>query len=152
MAGLWYEELDGGMVIEHPQRRTVTEMDNILFNSLTLNPQPLHIDEEFSKSSPHGTRIFNAVFTLGLVTGIPVFETTLGTTIGQLAFEEITFPKPVFHGDTIHVVTTILDKRPSSSRPGEGIVRFEHRGMNQRDELVCYVRRVALMAMRPVAQ
>jgi acyl dehydratase len=149
MAGLWYEELEVGMVIRHPQRRTVTETDNTLFNALTLNPQPLHIDEEFAKTSPFGTRIVNSVFTLGLVTGIPVFETTLGTTIGNLGFDEIIFPRPVLHGDTIAVETEILDKRPSRSRPGEGIVNFAHRGTNQRGEIVCQVKRTALMAMRP---
>ena len=149
MTGLWYEELEIGMVIAHPIRRTVTEADNLLFNALTLNPQPLHLDEEFARTSPFGTRIVNSIFTLGLVTGISVFETTLGTTIGNLGFEEVTFPKPVRHGDTISVETEVLEKRPSKSRPGEGIVRFEHRGHNQRDEVVCVARRVALMAMRP---
>jgi acyl dehydratase len=149
MAGMWYEELEVGMVIRHAQKRTVTETDNVLFNALTLNPQPLHIDEEFSKNSPYGTRIVNSVFTLGLVTGIPVFETTLGTTIGNLGFQEISFPGPVLHGDTIAVETEILDKRPSKSRPGEGIVSFAHRGTNQRGEVICVVRRTALMSMKP---
>jgi acyl dehydratase len=152
VAGLWFEELEPGLVIKHPQRRTVTEADNVLFNSLTMNPQPLHLDEEFAKTQPLGTRVMNAVFTLGLVTGIPVFETTLGTTIGHLAFEEISFPRPVLHGDTISVETEILERRLSSSRPGEGIVRFAHRGYNQRGEVVCLVRRVALMAMRPASE
>ncbi|HWE57410.1 MAG TPA: MaoC family dehydratase [Acidimicrobiales bacterium] len=149
MAGMWYEELEVGLVIKHAQTRTVTETDNVLFNALTMNPQPLHVDEEFSKGSPYGTRIMNSVFTLGLVTGIPVFETTLGTTIGNLGFQEISFPKPVLHGDTISVETEILDKRPSKSRPGEGIVSFAHRGTNQRGEVICVVRRTALMAMKP---
>lgn len=151
MAGMWYEELEVGMVIQHAQRRTITETDNVLFNALTLNPQPLHIDEEFSKGSPYGTRIMNSVFTLGLVTGIPVYETTLGTTIGNLGFQEINFPRPVLHGDTIAVETEILDKRPSKSRPGEGIVQFAHRGKNQRDEVICEVKRTALMAMKPTS-
>jgi acyl dehydratase len=149
MAGLWYEELEVGMIIPHAQRRTVTETDNVLFNALTMNPQPLHLDEEFSRVSPFGTRIVNSVFTLGLVTGISVFETTLGTTVGNLGFDDVSFPRPVRHGDTISVETEVLEKRPSKSRPGEGIVRFAHRGTNQRGELVCVVKRTALMAMRP---
>ena len=137
------------MTVRHPQRRTVTETDNVLFNSLTMNPQPLHLDEEFAKTSAMGTRVMNGVFTLGLVTGIPVYDTTLGTTVAHLSFEECTFPRPVLHGDTIHVESEVLERRASASRPGQGIVRFEHRGMNQSDELVCLVRRTALMLMRP---
>ena len=137
------------MVIRHPMTRTVTEADNVLFNALTMNPQPLHLDEEYSKGTTFGTRIVNSIFTLGLVTGISVYDTTLGTTVGNLGFEEVTFPRPVRHGDTITVETEVLDRRPSKSRPGEGIVTFAHRGINQHGDVVCAVRRTALMAMRP---
>lgn len=148
MAGMFFEDFEVGAVIRHETTRTVTETDNVLFNSLTMNPQPLHLDEHFSAGTMFGTRIVNSVFTLGLVVGIPVSETTLGTTLGNLGFTEITFPAPVKHGDTLHVETQVLDKRPSNSRPGTGIVQFEHRGLNQDDVLVCQVRRAGLMRMR----
>lgn len=151
MAGMWYEDFEIGAIIQHPQRRTISEFDNILFNSLTMNPQPLHLDEEFAKTQPVGTRTVNGVLTLGLVTGIPVYETTLGTTIAHVSFEQINFLKPVVHGDTIHVETEVLDKRESASRPNAGLVKLAHRGMNQRDEVVCEVRRTALMSKRPTA-
>lgn len=148
MAGMHYEDFEVGAVLRHPQTRTVTETDNLLFNSLTMNPQPLHLDEHFAAASIHGTRIVNAVFTLGLVVGIPVFETTLGTTLGHLGYQTITFPAPVRHGDTLHVETEVLDKRVSSSRPTTGIVTLAHRGYNQDDVLVCNVERTALMQRR----
>lgn len=149
MAGRWLEELTPGLVIEHAITRTVTEADNILFTTMTMNPQPLHLDEAYAANTEYGTRIVNSIFTLGLVVGISVHETTLGTTVGNLGFESIAFPAPVFHGDTIHAVTEVVAARPSASRPGEGIVTFEHRGYNQRDELVATCRRSAMMRMRP---
>ena len=149
MPGLYYEELDVGTVIEHAARRTITEMDNVLFSALTHNPQPLHIDEEYAKETMWGTRIVNSLFTLGLVVGLSVQETTLGTTVANLGFGEVTFPAPVRHGDTIHVETEVISKRESRSRPGTGIVELEHRGFNQAGELVCRCRRQALMLRRP---
>ena len=149
MPGLYYEELDVGAVIEHAARRTITEMDNVLFSALTHNPQPLHIDEQYAKETMWGTRIVNSLFTLGLVVGLSVQETTLGTTVANLGFGEVTFPAPVRHGDTIHVETEVISKRESRSRPGTGIVELEHRGFNQAGELVCQCRRQALMLRRP---
>ncbi|MBM3385105.1 MAG: MaoC family dehydratase [Betaproteobacteria bacterium] len=149
MAGLYYEEFSIGMEFRHPLTRTVTEMDNILFCAMTHNPQPLHLDEEFSKATQYGQRIVNSLFTLGLVIGVSVADTTLGTTLGNLGMTDIRFRNPVFHGDTIRVLTRIKDKRPSQSRRGEGIVTFEHFGYNQRDQEVCYVMRTGLMKMKP---
>lgn len=149
MAGRWFEELEVGAVFRHDVTRTVTETDNVLFNSLTMNVQPLHLDASFAAASLYGERIVNSIFTLGLVVGIPVAELTLGTTLGNLGFEEITFPAPVRHGDTLRVESEILAARASRSRPGTGIVTFAHRGYNQDDVLVCEVRRAGLMRMRP---
>src|SRR5690606_10134353 len=137
-----------GEVIRHGVTRTVTETDNLLITTLTMNVQPLHLDAEFGAESMYGQRIVNSVFTLGVATGIPVQETTLGTTLGNLGFREIEFPKPVFIGDTLRVETEALDTRVSKSRPTTGIVGIEHRAYNQRDELVCVVRRTALMMRR----
>jgi acyl dehydratase len=149
VSGRWFEELTPGLVVDHAITRTVTEADNTLFTVMTMNPQPLHLDEEYAAATQYGTRIVNSMFTLALLVGISVHETTLGTTVGNLGFEEIAFPAPVFHGDTIHAETEVVAARPSSSRPGEGIVTFEHRAFNQRDELVARCRRAALMRMRP---
>jgi acyl dehydratase len=149
VSGLYFEECEPGSVFEHATRRTVSEYDNVLFSSLTLNPAPLHMDAEYAATTFYGQRLVNSLFILGLVTGITVSDTTQGTTLGNLGFEEVKFPKPVFHGDTIHVRTEILDRRPSKSRPDTGIVFFAHFGLNQRDEVVCECRRAALMAMRP---
>ncbi|MBB4158251.1 MULTISPECIES: MaoC family dehydratase [Streptomyces] len=151
MAGLYFEEFEPGAVIEHVNRRTVTETDNVLFSTLTLNLAPLHLDAEYSKNSIHGQRLVNSLFILGLVSGITVPETTQGTTLGNLGFQEIKFPKPVFHGDTIHVRTEIVATRESKSRDDSGIVTFRHLGINQRDEIVCDAVRVGLMMKRPVA-
>lgn len=148
---MYYEDFEVGAVLRHRPTRTITEMDNVLFTSLTMNPQPLHLDEEFARGTPYGTRIVNSVFTLGLVVGIPVAEMTLGTTLGNLGFEEVAFPKPVLHGDTIRVETTVLDKRESRSRPDAGIVKLEHTGLNQRDEVICTVKRAGLMRRRTPA-
>jgi acyl dehydratase len=149
MSGLWFEELIPGLVVEHAVTRTVTETDNTLFSTMTMNPQPLHLDESFAAGTQWGTRIVNSLFTLSLLVGISVHETTLGTTVANLGFEEIAFPAPVFPGDSLHAQTEVLAARPSSSRPGEGIVTFEHRAFNQRAELVARCRRAALMRMRP---
>ena len=149
MAGLYYEELTMGMEFKHALRRTVTEMDNVMFCAMTHNPQPLHLDEEFAKQSEYGQRIVNSLFTLGLVIGVTVSDTTLGTTLGNLGMTDIRFVHPVFHGDTIRTVTRIKDKRESKSRPNAGLVVFEHFGFNQRDQEVAYVVRTGLMLKRP---
>ena len=148
MAGLYFEDFEPGMVIEHVNRRTVTETDNVLFSTMTLNLAPLHLDAEYSAKSIHGQRLVNSLFILGLICGITVPETTQGTTLGNLGFSEIKFPAPVFHGDTIHVETEIVDKRASKSRTDSGIVFFRHKGLNQRNELVADVYRTGLMMTR----
>ena len=129
--------------------RTVTEADNTLFSVLTMNAQPLHLDEAFAATTEFGTRLVNSLFTLSLLIGLSVFETTLGTTVANLGFEEIAFPAPVFPGDTIRAQSEVVSSRASASRPGQGIVVFEHRAFNQRDELVARCRRSALMSRRP---
>ena len=152
MPGLYYEEFEVGTVIEHATRRTVTETDNVLFSSLTLNLAALHLDEEYCKGTIYGRRLVNSLFILGLVTGITVPDTTQGTTLGNLGFGEVRFPKPVFHGDTIRVRTEIVDKRESKSRDDSGIVYFAHYGLNQRDEIVCDARRAGLMLKREASK
>ncbi len=149
MAGLYFEDFEEGTVYDHEVRRTVSEYDNTLFTCLTMNTQPLHLDAEFSKNSIHGERIVNSMFTLALVVGIQVTELTLGTTLGNLGMNDVAFPRPTFHGDTIRARTTVLDKRISKSRDDSGIVNFIHEGFNQNDDLVATVRRTALMATRP---
>ena len=148
--GRWFEELEPGLVIDHAVTRTVTEADNTLFSVLTMNAQPLHLDESFAAATEFGTRLVNSLFTLSLLIGLSVYETTLGTTVANLGFEEIAFPAPVIPGDTIHARTEVVSSRPSASRPGQGIVVFEHRAFNQRHELVARCRRSALMYRRPV--
>jgi acyl dehydratase len=148
-SGKWFEELVPGTVIDHAITRTVTEADNTFFTTLTMNPQPLHLDEEFARETEFGTRLVNSMFTLALLVGMTVYETTLGTTIANLGFDEIAFPKPVFAGDTIWAETEVLAARPSGSRPEAGIVTFEHRAFNQHDDLVARCRRHALMRKRP---
>ena len=147
--GLWFEEMTPGLVIRHAMTRTVTETDNTLFSVMTMNPQPLHLDETFAAETEFGTRVVNSLFTLSLLVGMSVYETTLGTTVANLGFEEIAFPAPVIPGDTLHAETEVLAARPSSSRPGQGIVTLEHRAFNQRDELVARCRRSALMKGDP---
>ena len=150
MAGLYYEEFEIGQTFDHPLRRTVTEMDNLLFTSLTHNPARLHLDEEYCKNETEfGTRIVNSTFTLALMVGVTVYDTTLGTTSGNLGWKEVNFPRPVFHGDTLHFQTEIKALRESKSRPKDGIVTFIHRAYNQNDELVADCVRVALMLKKP---
>ena len=145
MTGLYYEQFEIGMEFKHSLTRTVTESDNLLFCALTHNPQPLHLDEEFSKETEYGQRIVNSLFTLGLVIGVSVGDTTLGTTIGNLGMTDTRFANPVFHGDTIRSVTKVREKRVSKSRPNAGLVVFEHYGFNQRDEEVAFCVRTAFM-------
>jgi len=149
MAGLYYEEFSVGQIFDHPWTRTVTEMYNVLFSSLTLNVQPLHLDAHFAAETEFGQRLVNSIFTLGLMVGISVNDTTLGTTVGNLGFTEIRFPKPVFHGDTLRAKTKVLSMRESKSRPTVGIVEFEHTCWNQRDEMVAICKRQAMMRKRP---
>jgi acyl dehydratase len=149
MRGLYYEEFEVGRTYEHAFRRTITEMDNVMFTSLTMNVQPLHLDEEFAKTTIHGQRLVNSLFTLALVNAYQVPELTMGTTLGNLGYEDVRFPNPVFHGDTLRGETTILGKRPSKSRNDSGIVFFEHVGYNQRDQVVCTCKRSGLMMLAP---
>jgi len=149
--GRWFDELTVGLVIPHAITRTVTETDNVLFTTLTHNPQPLHLDAEFAKNTEFGQILVNSMFTVALVVGISVRETTLGTTVANLGFEETLFPSPVFVGDTLSVETEVVASRPSRSRPDTGIVTFEHRATNQREELVCRARRNALMRTNPTS-
>ena len=148
--GIYFEEFEIGKIYKHAIRRTVTETDNLLFTVMTMNTQPLHLDEEFSKNSVAGTRMCNSIFTLGLIIGVGVSEVSGGTTVANLGFQEITFPRPVLIGDTLHAETEIMDKRESKSRPNAGVVHFEHRGYNQRGELIAKAARTALMLKKPV--
>ena len=150
MAGLWFEECEVGLRIRHATTRTITETDNVLFTTMTMNPQPLHLDAEYAAGTEFGRPLVNSIFTLGLVVGLAVPELTLGTTVANLGFTRIDFPAPVFAGDTMHATTEILDARPSKSRPGAGIVTFEHRGMNQGAAVICIAVRTAIMRTRPM--
>lgn len=145
MAGLYLEELKPGLVVKHALTKTITESDNMMFSVMTLNPQPLHIDFDFAAKSEWGKPLVNSLFTLGLMIGISVHDTTLGTTIGNLGMTETTFPAPVFHGDTLRVETEVMNVRESTSRPDRGIVDFEHRAFNQDGTLVAKCRRQAMM-------
>jgi len=148
MPGLYFEDFHEGQTFDHALSRTVTEMDNVLFSTLTMNPQPLHLDEEFAKQTEFGQRLVNSLFTLGLVIGLSVGETTLGTTVANLGMTDVRFPKPVFPGDTLRARTIVRSKRRSQSRKDAGIVEFEHQGINQRGEIVAVCRRAALMNCR----
>jgi acyl dehydratase len=149
MAGLWYEELEEGMVFDHELSRTVTEADNMWFCNATLNPQPLHIDFHKAAKTEYGQPLVNSLFTLGLVIGMTVADTTLGTTVSNMGMKHTTFPAPVFHGDSIRSRTTVVSKRPSRSRPNQGIVNFKHEGLNQDGVVVCICERAALMHCKP---
>lgn len=152
MHGMYFEDFEVGRTYRHSLTRTVTEMDNVMFTSLTMNVQPLHLDEEFAKTTIHGQRVFNSLFTLALIGAFHVPEMTMGTTLGNLGYEKVEFPHPVFHGDTLRAETTILNKRLSQSRDDSGIVWFEHRGYNQNDVLICRAERVGLMMLRPTGE
>ena len=151
MAGLWFEQFSVGQVFDHEIRRTVLEADNMWFSALTYNPAQIHIDHAYCAETEFGRPLVNSIFTLGLVIGLSVQDTTLGTTVANLGMSETTFPKPVFAGDTVRARTTVLEVRESASRPHQGIVRFEHLGLNQRDETVCRTLRSALMLKEPQA-
>lgn len=139
-----------GQTFHHALRRTVTEADNVFFSALTHNPAALHLDEEYCRDQTEfGARIVNSCFTLGLMVGISVGDTTLGTTVANLGWDEVRFPKPLFHGDTVRVESEVAEIRESKSRPDNGIIVFIHRAYNQRDELVASCRRSALMLRKP---
>lgn len=149
--GKYYEELEPGTLFKHSITRTVGEMDNMMFSALTYNCAWLHTDEEYCKTTMYGQRLVNSMFTLALVCGVTAGDTTLGTTLGNLGFSDIKFPKPVFFGDTIYTQTEVISRRESKSMPHAGIVEFETRGYNQRDELVVTLRRTGLMLKRDAA-
>jgi len=149
VSGRWFEELPVGLRVSHVIARTITESDNVQFSCLTMNPQPLHLDAEFAAKSEFGRPLVNSLFTLGLLVGTTVYELTLGTTVANLGFEHISFPRPLFPGDTLRTESEVVAARPSGSRPNAGIVTFDHRGFNQYGELVAECRRAALMLRRP---
>jgi acyl dehydratase len=149
MPGLYFEQFQVGQRFEHEVHRTVTETDNVLICSLTMNPAAPHLDAEYSKGTPFGKPLVNSVYTLGLMVGLSIPDTTFGTTIANLGWDEVRFPKPVFVGDTLRCVTTVLAVRESQSRKDSGIVTFEHRAYNQRNEEVASCKRAALMLKRP---
>jgi acyl dehydratase len=148
-SGRWFEDLSVGTTVQHATRRTVTETDNVLFTTMTMNPAPLHLDAEYAAATEFGQVLVNSMFTAALVVGLSVPELTLGTIVAQLGMSDVRFPAPVFVGDTIRVETEVVESRESASRPAAGIVVFEHRARNQRGELVCRMRRTGLMHRRP---
>lgn len=148
MAGKYFEELEVGQIIKHSTGRTLTEMDNVLFSSLTMNTQPLHLDEHFASQTQFGKRIVNGIFTMGVVVGITVPELTAGTIVANLGYENVVHPHPMFHGDTIYVETEILAKRESKSRPNQGIVTMKHIGRNQHGDVCIEVTRSVLFLRR----
>ena len=151
MAGLYFEQFHVGQRFVHDVRRTVTEADNVLFTTMTHNPAAIHLDAEYAKTTEFGRPLMNSAFTLGLMVGISVGDTTLGTTVGNLGWDEVRFPLPVFAGDTLRAESRVLELRDSKSRPANGIVIFEHLAYNQRNELVASCRRSALMLRQPQA-
>ena len=149
MPGLYFEEFSVGQKFEHTIRRTITDADNVLFSTLTHNPAPLHLDAEYMKTTEFGRPIVNSCLTLAFMVGISIGDTTVGTTVANLGWDEVRFPKPLFPGDTIHIETEVLELRDSKSRPANGIVIFAHRAFNQNDELVGECKRTALMHRKP---
>ena len=147
--GKWFEELEVGVVYPHAITRTITEADNVLFSTQTMNPAPLHIDADYASGTQFGKPLVNSLLTLGFVVGISVHDISHGTTVANLGFDAVTFPAPLFHGDTIHVETEVLDKRLSKSDPSRGIVTLDHRAFNQDDVLVCSAIRNAMIHLRP---
>ena len=147
--GMWFESFEVGLVVQHALTRTITEADNVGFTTQTMNPAPLHLDAEFSATTQFGRPLVNSLLTLGMVVGISVHELTHGTTVANLGFESVTFPAPMFHGDTLRVESEVLAVRESKSKPDRGIVTFEHRGFNQDDTLVCTAIRNAMMLKSP---
>ncbi len=152
MTGKYFDELEVGQRIVHTRARTITETDNVLFSGLTMNTQPLHLDEEFAKKSQFGRRIVNGIFTFGVVIGIGVPDLTEGTIVANLGYEKVNHPAPVFAGDTLTVETEVLDKRASESKPDRGVVRLRHLGKNQRGEVVVEVERAVMFLKRGTAE
>lgn len=153
MSAPYFDEMSVGQVFRHELRRTITEADNVFFSALTHNPALLHLDEEYCRTETEfGQRLVNSAFTLGLMVGISVGDTTLGRAIANLGWDEVRFPKPLFHGDTVRVETEVLDLRESKSRPSAGIVTFLHRAYNQKGELVASCKRMGLQRKRPAPQ
>ncbi|WP_017998378.1 MaoC family dehydratase [Paracoccus sp. N5] len=152
VAGLYFDEMTVGQVFRHDIRRTITEADNVWFSALTHNPAYLHLDEDYCRrETEFGQRLLNSGFLLSLMVGVSVGETTLGTAVANLGWDEVRFPKPVFHGDTIRVETEVLELRESRSRPNAGIVTFQHRAYNQHGDLVGHCKRSGLQLKRPAA-
>ncbi|WP_245669452.1 MaoC family dehydratase [Nocardia speluncae] len=152
-SGLWFEELETGVLYEHRPGRTMTETDNVLFSTLTMNNQGLHIDKAYSDAQePFHERLVNSLFTLGTMVGLAVAHLTQGTTVANLGFEEVKFPAPLFHGDTVYVESVVLKKRESKSRPGQGVVTFRHVARNQHGTIVGIAVRHAMIRMRPAGQ
>ncbi len=152
MAGMYFEDLEVGQKLKHKTGRTITEMDNVLFCALTMNPQPLHLNEDFAAKTEFKHRIANGIFTLGLLVGLTVPELTEGTIVANLSYDRVVHTKPVFHGDTLYVETEVLEKRPSKSKPDRGLVRLLHLGKNQNDQIVVQIERTVLFLRRePVA-
>ena len=150
MAGLYFEQFHVGQIFKHAIHRTLTETDNVLFTAMTHNPARLHLDEEYCRNETEfGQRIVNSGFTLALMVGISVHDTTLGTTVANLGWDEVRFPAPLFHGDTIRVETEVLELRESKSRPQNGVVIFAHRAFNQKEQLVAVCKRSGLMLRKP---
>ena len=149
MAGLYYDEFSVGQVFDHPIRRTVTEGDNVSFSTMTHNPASLHLDAEYMKQTEFGRPLVNSLLTLGFMVGISVNDTTHGTTVANLGWDDVRFPAPLYCGDTIRIETEVLELRDSKSRPDNGIVTFAHRAFNQDDTLVGECKRSALMLRRP---
>lgn len=149
MAGIWFDELELGQVFDHAIRRTVTETDNVLFTTMSHNPAQLHLDGDYMKDSDYGQVLVNSCFTLSLMVGVSVGDTTLGTAIANLGWDEVRFPKPVFIGDTLRIETEVIELRDSKSRPNAGIVTFQHRAFNQHGELVATCKRSGLQHKRP---
>ena len=149
--GKWFEQLEVGLVVRHGLTRTVTEADNVLFTTLTMNIQPLHLDAVWAAQQPgfHGQRLVNSMFTLSTLVGLSVAQLTQGTIVGNLGFSDIAFPKPLFHGDTMYAETVVTDKRESKSRPGEGIVTFAHTARNQHGDVVATASRKTMVRKRP---
>ena len=151
MAGKYYEDLEVGLVVDHPNGRTITETDNVLFSAMTMNTQPLHLNEDYASRTEFGTRIVNGLFTLGLAVGLTVADLTEGTLVANLGYDNVRHPRPVFHGDTLYVRTEVIERRASARRPDNGIVRLRHIGRNQKGETVLTFERACLMKMRMAA-
>lgn len=148
MPGKYYDDLKTGMTFQHSLGRTITEADNTFFSALTMNTQPLHLNEDFSRKTQFGQRIVNGILTLGVVVGLTVSDLSEGTIVANLNYERVNHPRPVFHGDTLYVETEVLDKRESRSKPDRGIVKLRHVGVNQHGEVICEVERTVMFLKR----